>query len=33
MYPTFETIKEIASEGIYRRIPVCRELYADRYTR
>lgn len=32
MYPTFETIKEIASEGIYRRIPVCRELYADRYT-
>lgn len=32
MYPTFETVKQMASAGEYRRIPVCRELYADRYT-
>lgn len=32
MYPTFETIKHLASDGRYRRIPLCRELFADRYT-
>ncbi len=32
MYPTYETITQMASTGKYRRIPVCRELYADRYT-
>lgn len=32
MYPTFEAVKKLAETGLYRRIPVCRELYADRYT-
>ena len=32
MYPTFETISKLASAGTYKRIPVCKELYADRYT-
>lgn len=32
MYPTLEKIKSIAQSGEYRRIPVCRELYSDRYT-
>jgi anthranilate synthase component 1 len=32
MYPSFETIQQLASTKAYRRIPVCRELYADRYT-
>lgn len=32
MYPTLETIQQLAASGKYRRIPVCRELYADRYT-
>ena len=32
MYPTLEKVKEIAASGEYRRIPVCKELYADRYT-
>ena len=32
MYPTLEKIEEIAQSGEYRRIPVCRELYSDRYT-
>ena len=32
MYPTLEKIKNIAQSGEYRRIPVCRELYSDRYT-
>jgi len=32
MYPSLEEVKKIASSGKYRRIPVCRELYADRYT-
>lgn len=32
MYPTYETIKQLAETGEYRRIPVYRELYADRYT-
>ena len=32
MYPTLEKVKEIAASGDYRRIPVSRELYADRFT-
>ena len=32
MYPSLEEVKKIAVSGEYRRIPVCRELYADRYT-
>ena len=32
MYPTIETIREIAAKGQYKRVPVCREVYADRYT-
>lgn len=32
MYPSFEKVKEIAASGDYRRVPVCRELYADRFT-
>ncbi|UWO27004.1 anthranilate synthase component I family protein [Marvinbryantia formatexigens] len=32
MYPALEKVKEIAASGNYRRIPVSRELYADRFT-
>ncbi len=32
MYPTLEQARELAASGEYRRIPVCRELYADRFT-
>ena len=32
MYPTLETIKQLAQTKEYRRIPLCRVLYADRYT-
>ncbi|MDO4343364.1 MAG: anthranilate synthase component I family protein [Eubacteriales bacterium] len=32
MYPTLEEVKKIARTGDYRRIPVSRELYADRFT-
>lgn len=32
MYPSIEEIKKIASQGEYRRVPVCREVYSDRYT-
>ena len=32
MYPDYETIMKLAENKEYRRIPVCRELYADRYT-
>ena len=32
MNPTLEEIRKIAESGEYRRIPVCRELYSDRYT-
>lgn len=32
MYPTLETIKQLAGTDQYRRIPVCTELYADRFT-
>jgi len=32
MYPDLETVKMIAAEGDYKRIPVCREMLSDRYT-
>lgn len=32
MYPDFEEFQKIVSVGEYRRVPVCRELYADCYT-
>ena len=32
MYPTLETIRRLAQTKEYHRIPLCRELYADRYT-
>ncbi|MCI5511323.1 MAG: anthranilate synthase component I [Eubacterium sp.] len=32
MYPSLETVTQLVSTGKYRRIPVCRELFSDRYT-
>ena len=32
MYPELEEVKALAGSGEYGRIPVCRELYADRFT-
>ncbi len=32
MYPTIEKVKTIAATGEYKRIPVCREMYSDKYT-
>lgn len=32
MYPTLEDLKKIAERGSYRRIPVAREVYSDRFT-
>lgn len=32
MYPELEEVKAIARSGEYKRIPICRELYADRFT-
>jgi anthranilate synthase component 1 len=32
MYPSLEKVKELFHTGKYKRIPVCKELYADRYT-
>lgn len=32
MYPTLEEVKAIHASGDYRRIPVCREIMADRFT-
>jgi anthranilate synthase component 1 len=32
MYPTLDQVRTIASTGAYRRIPVSRELLADRFT-
>ena len=29
MYPTIEDIRKIAAKGQYKRVPVCREVYAD----
>ena len=31
MNPTLDEVRKIAQTGLYKRIPVCRELYADRY--
>lgn len=32
MYPSLEAVKKIAASGDYKRIPVMRELYEDRFT-
>lgn len=32
MFPELRSAEEIAKQGAYGRIPVCRELYADRFT-
>ena len=32
MYPPVEKVREMAAAGNYKRIPVCKELYADSYT-
>ncbi len=32
MYPSVEKVREIAAAGNYKRIPVCKEVYADSYT-
>lgn len=32
MYPSLEQVKEIAESGEFGRIPVCREMLADRFT-
>lgn len=32
MYPSVEKVREMAAAGNYKRIPVCKELYADSYT-
>lgn len=32
MYPTLEETKKLAATGEYKRIPICRELYADQFT-
>ena len=32
MYPTLEEMKEINAHGDYQRIPLCREIMADRFT-
>lgn len=32
MYPTLEEIKTLAASGQYKRIPVCQEIMADRFT-
>lgn len=31
-YPTLETVRQLAGSGGYRRVPICCELLADRYT-
>ena len=32
MIPSLEEVKKIVKSGEYRRVPVCKELYADRFT-
>ena len=32
MYPALQTMKKLAAEGDYRRIPLCREILSDRFT-
>ena len=29
IYPSFDEVKTLAQTGLYRRIPVCKELYSD----
>lgn len=32
MYPSLEEVRKLSDQGIYKRIPVCREIMADRFT-
>lgn len=32
MFPTLDEVRAYAAEGRYRRVPVCMELLADRFT-
>lgn len=32
IYPSLEKLRQLKTDSTYRRSPVCRELYADRYT-
>ena len=32
MFPTLEAVQAYAQTGAYRRVPVCKELLADRFT-
>ncbi len=32
MYPSLEEVKNLAASGDYKRVPVCREIYADEMT-
>lgn len=32
MYPSMDELRVLAQTGKYRRLPLCRELYSDRYT-
>ena len=32
MYPSMEELQTLAGTGKYRRLPLCRELYSDRFT-
>ena len=32
MYPSFDQVMALSASGEYRRIPLCRELYADQFT-
>lgn len=32
MYPTLEALRQLRKDNTFRRFPVCREMYSDRYT-
>ena len=32
MYPSLEEVKKLSDTGLYKRIPVCREIMADQFT-
>ena len=32
MYPTLEELRQLRKDNTFRRFPVCREMYSDRYT-
>ena len=32
MYPELEEMKQIAKNGLYRRIPLCMESFSNRFT-